>query len=379
MKKIVRFLLLGAAVSTAAFLYFRGRHSGEPGTLLVSGNIEATEAELGFKVPGRVSERLVDEGDPVNAGQTLARLDTKDLEEQAAARRADVDTAQAALSELLAGSRPQEIAQAEAEVQRAEAFLDALLAGSRPPEVAAAAANVDRQRADVERLRADAERQQFLYQAGLISTRENEASQTAYQAARSALRAVEEQKKLVVEGPRVEEIRQARAALTESRQRLALVRIGPRRETIDQARARLRQAQQTLALAQTTITYGTLFSPLTGLVLSKSVEPGEYVSPGTPVLTVADLSHVWLRAYVPETELGRVKVGQSVRVTTDTFPGKTYEGKVAFLSAEAEFTPKAVQTQKERVKLVYRVKIEVPNPGLELKPGMPADGRIAAP
>lgn len=119
-----------------------------------------------------------------------------------------------------------------------------------------------------------------------------------------------------------------------------------------------------------------MFSPLSGWVLSKNAEPGEYLAPGTPVVTVGNLNQVWLRAYISESDLGRVKVGQHVRVTADTFPGKVYKGKISFISPQAEFTPKNVQTEKERVKLVYRVKVDIPNPEMELKPGMPADAEI---
>ena len=129
-------------------------------------------------------------------------------------------------------------------------------------------------------------------------------------------------------------------------------------------------------MAQTRLSYSILSSPLSGVVLSKNIEPGEYVAPGTPVVTVGDLSNVWLRAYINETDLGRVKVGQSVRVTTDTDPNKVYAGRVSFLASQAEFTPRNVQTTQERVKLVYRVKIDLPNPQMELKPGMPADAEI---
>jgi HlyD family secretion protein len=122
--------------------------------------------------------------------------------------------------------------------------------------------------------------------------------------------------------------------------------------------------------------YATITTPFAGLVLSENVEFGEYVAPGTPVITLGDMANVWLRAYINETDLGSVKPGQKVHVTTDTYPEKIYEGRISFISSEAEFTPKNVQTQKERVKLVYRVKIDIPNPQMELKPGMPADAEI---
>jgi HlyD family secretion protein len=125
------------------------------------------------------------------------------------------------------------------------------------------------------------------------------------------------------------------------------------------------------------LSYAVLKSPLAGVVLSKAAEPGEFLSAGAPVVTVADLAGVYLRAYVNETDLGRVKLGARVRVTTDTWPGRVYAGRVAFISSQAEFTPKNIQTNRERVKLVYRAKIELANPAMELKPGMPADADIA--
>jgi len=145
----------------------------------------------------------------------------------------------------------------------------------------------------------------------------------------------------------------------------------------DMAEARAREAEAGLALAKTRLDYATLKAPVSGVVLAEHIEAGEYVVPGTPVVTLGDLQNTRLRAYINETDLGRVKVGQAVRVRTDTYPEKTYPGRVSFVASEAEFTPRAVQTQKERVKLVYRIKVDVPNPAMELKPGMPADADIA--
>lgn len=151
---------------------------------------------------------------------------------------------------------------------------------------------------------------------------------------------------------------------------------GYRSEQVDQARARLQQAEEALAQARTRLGYAELTAPLSGVVLAENVEPGEFVAAGTPVVTIGELDPVWLRAYIKETDLGRVKLGQSVRVTTDTYPGKAYRGTVTFIAQDAEFTPKNVQTDKERVKLVYRIKITLANPEQELKPGMPADAEI---
>ncbi len=375
-KIILSLLLIAGMIGALSYLFFQNRSVGNLKVLRISGNIEIIDAEVSFKIPGRLEERLVDEGQEIKAGQIVARLDQREGRQEVALRKADVQAAQAVLAELLAGSRPEEINQAKASVKRAQARLNELLAGSRPQEIAAAEAEVTRVKADADRLRVELERQRALFQKEIISAREYDSAQTSYEMAMAKLRESQERLKLVQEGPRKEEIEQARAALQEVNERYALLKIGPRRETIDQARARLRQAQEALALSETRLGYATLFSPLSGWVLSKNAEPGEYLAPGTPVVTVGNLSQVWLRAYINENDLGRIKVGQNVRVTTDTFPGKVYEGKISFISPQAEFTPKNVQTEKERVKLVYRVKVDIPNPQMELKPGMPADAEI---
>lgn len=375
-KRWIILLLVIVSVAVAGYALMQiGSRNGPPG-IRVSGNIEITDAEVSFKIPGRVEKRLVSEGQSVKSGQVIAMLDQTELAQEVALRRAEERAAQAALAELTAGSRPEEIAQTEAGVQKAQARLDELLAGSRPQEVAVAMAAVEKAQADLTRLKADFERQKQLYDKDVISAREFEASRTGYEMAEGRLREDAERLKLIREGPRGEEIEQARATLREAGQRHALVKKGPRRETIDQARARLGQVREALAMAETRLGYATLVSPLSGVVLSENVEAGEYVAPGMPVVTVGGLDNVWLRAYINESDLGRVKIGQRVRVTTDSYPGKTYEGRISFISSQAEFTPKNVQTEKERVKLVYRVKADFANPTAELKAGMPADAVI---
>jgi HlyD family secretion protein len=172
----------------------------------------------------------------------------------------------------------------------------------------------------------------------------------------------------------VHEIAEARTR--EVRARLAMLRQGFRSEEVEQARARLKMAEESLAQARTRLGYAILTAPMDGVVLSENIEPGEYVAAGTPVVTIGRLDPLWLRVYIAESDLGRVKLGQTARVTTDTYPGRGYRGTVTFIAQDAEFTPKNVQTEQERVKLVYRVKITLPNPEHELKPGMPADAVI---
>lgn len=294
------------------------------GDLALSGNIEVVDAQLGFKVPGRVVARPLSEGERVEAGQLIAQLDDTEQRQQLALRRAELAAAEAMLAELTAGSRPQEIAAARAALRSAEA--------------------------ERERARLEFVRMTELRARDVVADRDFEAAQAQLTVA------------------------EARAA--EAAERLALVEAGPRAESIQQARARAEQARAAVALAETQIENTRLVSPLSGRVLSHNIEPGEFVAAGTPVVTVADTAHVWVRAYVNQTDLGRLRLGQTVAVRTDTFPDKTYEGTIGFIASEAEFTPKTVQTPKERVKLVFRIKVDVPNPNEELKSGMPADVMI---
>ena len=356
--------------------YFLLRGGDGAEGIRVSGNIEATTVEVSFKIPGRIAERAVDEGMTVAAGQLVARLDNTDLTDEVRAREAELSAADAALRELTAGARPQEIARAEAEVRRAEAQLADLLAGARPQEIASARATVERARADAEKARKDHERTEALLSRQLIPLQENDAARAASEMAAARRKETEEALALALAGPRKDQVDQARAAVAGAKENLSLVKEGARKETIDQARARRKQTGEGLALARTRLSHATVFSPLNGTVLSKNAEPGEYVAAGTPVVTIADLREVWLRGYIPETDLGKVRLGQEVVVTTDSYPGKKYEGRITFISSEAEFTPKSVQTQKERVKLVYRIKVTVSLPAMELKPGMPADGAL---
>ncbi|MBP7864802.1 MAG: efflux RND transporter periplasmic adaptor subunit [Acidobacteria bacterium] len=350
---------------------------GRTGAIRVSGNIEITDAELGFKLAGRVLERPVDEGELVKAGQLIARLESADIEREVAAKKADVALAAAALAELEAGSRPEEIAQAAAAAAQARSAVADLSAGPRPQEIESARAVVKSAEADAEKAALDFSRMKDLYEkSNVVSRNDFDVARTADEMARARLKDAREKLAIAEEGYRKDQVEQARQALQQAEANYTLVKKGPRVEEIEQGRARLQQAKEALALSETKLSYAILSSPMAGLVLSKNVEPGEFVSAGTPVVTVGDLAHPWVRAYVEETDLGRVKLGQSVRVTCDSYPGKVYAGKVVFISGEAEFTPKSVQTKKERVKLVYRIKVDIDNPALELKPGMPVDAEI---
>jgi HlyD family secretion protein len=349
--------------------------------------------QLGFKIAGKLEERLVNEGDKVSKGDLLARMENLDQKILVALAMANLDRAKSVLSELEAGSRPEEILLSNAKVLQARQMVLELTRGSRVQEIESAGSNLDTAMAaaksaqvQLSQAKADYDRFSILYKEKSISQRDFELFQTQYEIARNA--AAQANSKVSVarqalslsrEGPRSEQIEKARAALIQAEAEYALVKAGPRKEKIEQARALTNEAMEKLNQAKQQLFYTELWAPMEGVILSKSAEPGEYLNPSTPVVTLGDLQHPWLRAFVSEKDLGRIKLMDKVMVTTDSFPDKKYEGILTFISSQAEFTPKSVQTFEERVKLMFRIKIELSNPDGELKPGLPADAIISIP
>jgi len=322
MKKIMLFVIVAGGI-LAAFNYlpthFRKQRVGN--VLKVSGNIEAHQADLSFKVQGRVKELPVQEGQQVEANALLAKLDDDDYRQQVVSDEASFNLRKAQLSLTEAGSRTQDINAAE------QAMLDA--------------------QADLELKKIDLNRKQDLYRKDAISAETRDIAAT--------------------------NLKRAQAVYERSKQLYEGVKEGSRREQIVIDRQMAKQAFENLQQSRIKLGYTVLRAPTSGVIETREAELGEVVGPGTPIVTLEDLDHVWLRAYVNETDLGRIRVGQEVKVTTDTYPGKTYIGKLSFIASNAEFTPKSVQTQGERVTLVYKIKIDLPNANHELKPGMPAD------
>lgn len=315
-------IVVAVIISVIIIHYFRNKK--DTSVLSLSGNIEVTESNVGFKLPGRIVELAVDEGDAVKAGQLLARLDSADLASVVMQNKASLQEAMTKLSELKAGSRSQEI-------QRAQA-------------------NVNAQAADLEKAKKDFERADILYKNGAISASQFDAALSAFNARTAQYRSAQETASLVKEGPR--------------------------KEDIQAAEYRVQQAKAFLNTSEERLKDTVLFAPISGIVIRKNVELGETLAAGTPALTIGDLENPWVKVYVKEDRLGQVKLGQKADVKVDSFKNKTYEGTVTFISSEAEFTPKNVQTEEERVKLVFGIKIKVKNENSELKNGMPADVRI---
>ncbi|MFC1745220.1 efflux RND transporter periplasmic adaptor subunit [Candidatus Riflebacteria bacterium] len=352
-----------------------GKHNNRSG-IEVSGNFEIKEVRLGFKIPGRLLKRAVFEGEQVKKGEKIAWLESTEEEKQVSLRMAEQKAAKAAFDEVLAGYRQEEIQIAEARVIQAKAYLAKLHAGSRDQELRTAKAVLGRTRVELNYHQKEAKRNALLFKKEVISAQKNDAASTAFGVAKAREREALEKFKLLEEGSRKEDIEQARAQLKQAEQNFLLLKNGYRVEKIQQLKARLEQVQKGFELAQTRLGYTVLYAPISGMVLTESAEPGEMLAAGATVVTIGNLKKTWLRAYIQETDLGRIKLGQAVEITTDTYPDKKYQGKISFISEQSEFTPKNVQTRKERVKLVYRIKIDVPNETLELKPGMPADALI---
>ncbi len=274
-----------------------------------------------------------------------------------------------------------DIAQKRADLAAAEARLTELKNGSRPQEKQDARAAVEAAQAEAERAKNDWARAQTLYKNDDISTAQFDEFRNRFDGTAAALKSVRERESLVLAGPRVEEIDAQAAQVERARAALAMAEANTlemkrRKQELSTRRAETSRSKASLELIGTELSDTIVASPVDGVVLVKAADPGEVLAPGTSVVTIGDIDHPWLRGYVNETDLAKVKLGSKARVTTDSYPGKVYEGRVIFIASEAEFTPKQIQTQQERVKLVYRVKIEVDNPRHELKSNMPADAEI---
>ena len=294
----------------------------DPDAILVSGYVEAVDVRVSTKVGGILEDLTVLEGDRVEAGQILARLDSTDLELALAAAAAARTEDEAELRLLLAGARREEIAEARALVARAEA--------------------------DLLGARQDLDRLAQLAGSGLEAQEKLDGAQVRHDMAQSALAA--------------------------ARERLRKLEAGSRQEEIDAARAAVAAAEARMAQLEQQIADATIASPVAGIVTEKLSEAGELALPGSGIAIVTHLAEPWLNVFVAEPDLARIRIGQQAEVTTDD--GQSRTGRVIFIASQAEFTPKNVQTRDERVKLVYKVKIGLDNEDGMFKPGMPAEARL---
>ena len=388
MKRRIILILVILAAAGAAVYAFRGSASRTPANrIVVSGNIELTEVNIAFKTSGRLIERTVDEGDRVTKGMLIARLDRDQLLAQRERESAGLQSAQSQMAQAQTSLEWQKATLAgDLETKRGdlgsmEARLAELKNGSRPQEKLDAKASVDNATAELDRAKKDWDRAQVLYKNDDISTAQFDQYRNRFESADAVLKQAWEREALVLAGPRVEQIDAQRAQVERARGALKVseantLEMKRREQEITTRRAEIERSKANLTLIDSQLSDTVAASPVDGVVLVKAADVGEILAPGTTVVTVGDIDHPWLRGYIDETDLGKVKIGSKAVVTTDSYPGKTYDGRVSFISSEAEFTPKQIQTQQERVKLVYRIKIEIDNPRHELKSNMPADAQI---
>ena len=386
-KRIILVLIVLAAAGAAAVYVFGGMGSNQTGRIVVSGNIELTEVNIAFKTAGRLIERTVDEGDGVGKGMVLARLDRDQLMAQRQREVAGLESAQTQLAQSetsLAWEKANlaaDIEQRQADLASNEARLAELNNGARPQEKLDARAAVDAAQSELDRAKRDWDRAQTLYKNDDISTAQFDQYRNRWESAQAALKSMTEREALVLAGPRAEVIKAQQGQVERARAAVKMAEANSlemkrREQDLATRRAEIARATASLAMIDSQLADTIAISPVDGVVLVKAADVGEVLAPGTTVVTVGDIDHPWLRGYVNETDLGKIKLGAKAKVTTDSYPGKVYQGRVTFISSEAEFTPKQIQTEQERVKLVYRIKIELDNPRRELKSNMPADAEI---
>lgn len=320
-RKIVVLLILLLAAGGGGYYYWSShRGNAHPDRLVLYGNVDIREVQLAFNGSEHIDQILVREGDRVEKGQVLARLHTERLEAEVANAEHLVEAQRQVLAALLAGSRPEEIREAEARLRAAKA--------------------------DARAKRLTYERLRKLLPQKLTSPEKVDEAKAAADAAEAEVHRAQAAYDLAVAGPRKEDIAAAEAELK------------AREAQLDLARERLRDA--------------VLYAPVAGVIRDRILEPGDFATPQTPVLTLARLDPLWVRTYIPEPDLGRVAPGMHAKVTVDSFPGRTYRGWLGYISPTAEFTPKTVQTPDLRTRLVYQARVYVCNPRNELRLGMPA-------
>jgi HlyD family secretion protein len=321
-----KFILIAIAIlgCAAIVLGIQGCRHTDPAAdaIHLNGRLESTTVDLGPKVAGRVVDILVREGDRVKAGDLLARLDL--------------------------GETNVAVERDEAGVRSAEARVDDLEAGSRNAEIAAAEAEVVDRRAAVQLATIEEERQRALLDDAVGTQRDYDHANT--------------------------ELERARAALKGSAQKLALARDGFRRNQTAAARADAQKAAATLKQSQIVAKEGEIRAPADGIIVHRLAEPGQLIGAGQPALTMAFAGRLYVRTFIPESSLGKVKMGMPARVSVDAFPNRTFAAHVTEISPESEFTPKAVETRAERVNLVYAAKADLDRGWNEpLVPGQPAE------
>jgi HlyD family secretion protein len=391
-----------------------------PESNLVSGFIEGEEIQIAPEVGGRIEAIAVDEGDRVTAGQALVRLDRSMIDAQIAQAQAALATANAQLAQIKNQPRASDVAGARAALDAAQQNYDKVRAGGTASDVAAAQAALDAAnknyakvqagltadqlgqfKAQVDSAKAAVDQAQAAYdRAGgasnpfIAMSPQSLALQQATSGYRAATAALNDAlthptaSELASAKSQIDQAQAALARLTPDAAQLAaaksqvdqaqsaLDRLTPTADTIAIADAQVKQAANALAVLQVQAGKMSLSSPVNGVVTRRASHAGEIAAPNSPILSITNLETVKLTIYVPETQIGSIKLGDEIPVQVDSFPSRIFKGAVIFINSQAEFTPRNVQTKSERVNTVFAVKLQIPNSNFDLKPGMPADATL---
>jgi multidrug resistance efflux pump len=361
-RKRILILLAAAAALTATALYAGWFHRDT--ALQGSGTVEARNIRVGSKVGGRIDKVLVREGDSVQPGQVLITFDDKELQASLEQSRANAEKARR-------GYRPEEIAEARAAAAQAMADYDLKKNGYRREDIGAAQADLERAKSDEVRTHLDFDRYEALAKKDLVSKQQRDLAEANWKMAlaqqQNALQKLDELQR----GYRPEEIASAEAHYHQAQATLEKLEHGNRREDIDLATAGL-------SFDEARFREREVVAPSAAIVEVLDVRPGDLIAPNTPVATLLEKDQIYVRIYIPETEFGRLKLGQKAEVRVDSFPKTVFEGTLEQINQQAEFLPRNVQTREERVHQVFGVKIRINDPAGRVLAGMAADVKLKA-
>jgi HlyD family secretion protein len=360
-RKRVLIIVVVVAAIVAGIAYSSG-WLGRDSSLQGSGTVEARDIRVGSKVGGRIDKVLVREGDTVQAGQVLITFDDKELQ-------AALDQSRAAAEKARRGYRPEEIAEARAALEEAKAEYEMRRNGYRREDIAAAQADLDRTKADEVRARLDFERYEALAKKDLVSKQQRDTAEAAWRIALAQQQNAQHKLDQLHHGYRPEEIASAEARYQQAQATFEKFQRGNRREDVDLAKASYSYDEARYRERE-------VVAPSAATVEVLDVRPGDLIPPNTPVATLLERDQIYVRIYIPETEIGHVRLGQKAEVRVDSFAETVFEGTVEQINQQAEFLPRNVQTREERVHQVFGVKIRIDDPSNRVLAGMAADVKL---
>ena len=345
-------------------------------SLVYSGTIETREIQIGSKLGGRVIQVLVEEGQAVKAGTLLVQFEFDDVKAQRAQAQAQLEQAQADYHRLQRGNRPEEIAQARANAQMQRAMLNAAESGPRSQELKQAEADYDAAKADAANAQINFQRMDTLVRGDTVSRQQYDNAKATRDSTAQKAESLHQRLALLQAGTRKEDLQAAQERYRQAQAAADLMQHGYRKEDIDAGRAKMEEAQARVDQLDVQLKEANLIAPADGLVQTVSVRTGDLVGPGKIVVTMLESSQLWVKVYVPETDLSTVRVGQSARVEVDSLQSRRFTGNVQEIAAQAEFLPRNVQTRDDRQHQVFGVKVRVDNSDGALKSGMSATVRL---